>query len=267
MGCSTFSAQTEDGDRIFGRNFDLTYSPALVVETAPDNGYHSLSTVNLAFLGFGEDKLPETFKQKLITLAAPYAPLDGINEKGLAVAVLRIGDEPTNQDTGKTDITTTTAIRLMLDKAATVDEAISLLEQYDMHSSAGSCYHFQMADASGNSAVVEYVDNEFVVLKADKDYQMATNFLLSDKKFNFGSGQDRYEILETSLDSCGGLIKDEAAGMALLEAASKDWHRSETSGRDNATQWSIIFNCTDLTAKVVAGRQYDKPAHEFSLNK
>ena len=62
--------------RIFGRNFDLTYSPALVVETAPDNGYRSISTVNLAFLGFGEDKLPDTWKQKLITLAAPYAPLD-----------------------------------------------------------------------------------------------------------------------------------------------------------------------------------------------
>ena len=57
-----------------------------------------LSTVNLAFLGFGEDKLPETFKEKIITLAASYAPLDGINEKGLTVAVLRIGDEPTNQD-------------------------------------------------------------------------------------------------------------------------------------------------------------------------
>lgn len=265
LGCSTFSARTEDGDRIFGRNFDLTYSPALVVETAPDNGYRSISTVNLAFLGFGEDKLPETFKQKLITLAAPYAPLDGINEKGLAVAVLRIGDVPTNQDTGKTDITTTTAIRLMLDKAATVDEAIELLGQYDMHSSAGSCYHFQMADAGGDSAVVEYVDNEFVVLKTDMHYQMATNFLLSDKKFNFGSGQDRYEILETSLNRCAGVVKDEQAGMDLLQAASKDWHVSETSGRLNATQWSIIFNCTDLTAKVVTGRQYDRPAHEFDL--
>ena len=86
LGCSTFSAQTEDGDQIFGRNFDLTYSPALFVETEPENGYRSLSTVNLAFLGFGEDKLPETFKEKIITLAAPYAPLDGINEKGLTVA-------------------------------------------------------------------------------------------------------------------------------------------------------------------------------------
>lgn len=265
LGCSTFSARTEDGDRIFGRNFDLTYSPALFVETAPDNGYRSLSTVNLAFLGFGEEKMPDTLKRKIITLAAPYAPLDGINEKGLAVAVLRIGDEPTNQATEKTDITTTTAIRLMLDKAADVDEAVKLLEQYDMHSSAGSCYHFQLADAQGNSAVVEYVDNEFEVIYGQGDHQAATNFLLSDRKFNFGNGQDRYEILERTLQSCAGIVKDEEEAMELLKAASKDWHMSEGSGHLSATQWSIVYNCTDLTASVITGRQYDKPAHEFSL--
>ena len=82
----------------------------MFVVTEPANGYRSMSTVNLAFLGFGEDKLPDTLKRKIITLAAPYALWTVWNEKGLAVAVLRIGDEPTNQDTGKTDITTTTAI-------------------------------------------------------------------------------------------------------------------------------------------------------------
>lgn len=230
LGCSTFSARTEEGDWLFGRNFDLTYSPALFVETAPEKGYRSLSTVNLSFLGFGENKLPDTWKQKLITLAAPYAPLDGINEKGFSVAVLKIADEPTNQDTGKTDITTTTAIRLMLDKAATVEEAIALLKQYDMHSSAGSSYHFQMADAWGNSAIAEYVDNELQIIRADKSYQMATNFLLSEKKYNFGTGQDRYEIIEDGLEKCGGVVKNEGEAMELLQAASKDWHVSESSG-------------------------------------
>ena len=59
LGCSTFNAETQDGDRIFGRNFDLTYSPALFVKTQPDNGYASMSTVNLGFLGFNEDKQPD----------------------------------------------------------------------------------------------------------------------------------------------------------------------------------------------------------------
>lgn len=265
LGCSTFSAETEAGERIFGRNFDLTYSPALFVKTEPENGYGSLSMVNLAFLGFGEEKLPDTFMKKIITLAAPYAPLDGINEKGLTIAVLRIADEPTRQDTEKIDITTTTAVRLVLDKAATVDEAVQLLEQYDMNSSAGSCYHFQIADAQGKSVVIEYVDSEFVVLDAELSYQMATNFLLSDKKYNFGTGQDRYEILKETLDAANGVLKDEQAGMELLEAVSEDWHVS-ASGRINATQWSVIYNNTKKTAKVITGRQYHKPAHEFDLN-
>ena len=264
LGCSTFSAQTEEGEQLFGRNFDLSYSPALVVKTQPDQGYRSLSTVNLAFLGFGRDHLPETMKQKMILLAAPYAPLDGINEKGLSMAVLKIEDAPTSQDTGKTNLTTTTAVRLVLDKAANVEEAIALLKQYDMHSSAGSCYHFQIADASGASAVVEYVDNEMVVLRAETNYQMVTNFLLAPQKYGFGNGQDRYEILKTALDASGGVLADEQAAMDLLQAASSDWHESK-SGRMSATQWSIIYNNTNRTAKVITGRQYEKPAHEFDL--
>lgn len=41
------------------------------------------------------------------------------------------------QDTGKLDLTTTTAVRLLLDKASDVEEALELLSQYAMHASAG----------------------------------------------------------------------------------------------------------------------------------
>ena len=118
LGCSTFAAETPEGDAI---------SPALFVRTAPEDGYRSISMVNLSYIGFGEDKLPTSLLDSLLTLAAPYVPLDGLNEKGLAVGVLLIDTEPTDQQTDKPDITTTTAIRLLLDRAATVDEALALL--------------------------------------------------------------------------------------------------------------------------------------------
>ena len=57
---------------------------------------------------------------------------------------------------GKIPITTTTAVRLLLDRAATVDEALDLLARYDMHHAIGSAFHFHIADASGTSAVVEW---------------------------------------------------------------------------------------------------------------
>ena len=69
----------------------------------------------------------------------------------------------THQQTDKPDLTTTTAIRLLLDRAATVDEAISLLRQYDMNSSIGLAHPLSLSDASGKRVVVEYVDDEMLV--------------------------------------------------------------------------------------------------------
>ncbi|MDO5377124.1 MAG: linear amide C-N hydrolase, partial [Clostridia bacterium] len=122
LGCSTFAANLQDGTPIFARNFDMYDSPAMLVTTRPQNGYASISMVNLAYIGYDADHLPDQLADSILALAAPYAPLDGVNEKGLAVGVLLIPTEPTNQQTGKVPITTTSAIRMLLDRAATVDE-------------------------------------------------------------------------------------------------------------------------------------------------
>lgn len=266
LACSTFNAVTPEGDDIFGRNFDLTYSPSMLVRTDPDNGYASISMVNLGFLGYGEEKLPDSPTSSITALAAPYAPLDGVNEKGLAVGVLLIDTDPTDQQTNKVDITTTTAIRLMLDKCATVDEALELLGQYDMHSSANSCYHFQIADASGRTVVVEYIDDELSVLEADdattagtpaegQTYMAATNFLLTPGDYDFGGGQDRYEIVMSGLTAADGVLSEEDA-MGLLAACAQEPH-TNSRGEESATQWSVVYNLDDCTATIATGMDYE----------
>lgn len=263
LGCSTFNAQTPEGDKIFGRNFDLTYSPALLVKTTPKDAYASLSTVNLAFLGYNENKLPDSLLSRIITLAAPYAPLDGINEKGLAIGVLLIPSDPTHQESDKVDITTTTAVRMVLDKAATVDEAVALLKQYDMHSSANSNYHFQIADASGKSVVVEYIDNEMSVVEMNENWQAATNFLLTPGDYDFGNGHDRYATMEKTLTEKEGILS-EKEGMDLLKAASQPLHLNDKN-EITGTQWSVIYNQSDLSATFTIGMKYDTP-YTFNLN-
>ena len=128
-GCSTLVVPNANGGAMFGRNFDWQSCDALVVTSRPATGYASISTVNLGFLsqaGAGQNGVFGQSDARVI--AALYAPLDGINEKGLAVSVNMIEDRAAiNQDTGKPDLTTTTAIRLLLNKAANVDEAIDLL--------------------------------------------------------------------------------------------------------------------------------------------
>ena len=177
-GCTTVCVKDSTGGVYFGRNFDWKKDRAMIVHTVPKNGYESLSTCDLDFLGFGDDYSPDgSMMERLQTLAAIYVPVDGMNEKGLVVADLMAGDdEETHQKTDKPDLTTTTAIRVLLDRAANVDEAIELLKLYDMNSSIGAAHHFAIADKSGKSVVVEYVDGEMLVT----DTNVVTNHYLAD---------------------------------------------------------------------------------------
>lgn len=254
LSCSTFNARLSNGDAVFGRNFDNPYKPCMLVHTDPENGYESISMVNLGYVGYGDDYVPEGFKNSILSLAAPYIPLDGVNEKGLSIGVLQLDVAPTHQDNGKTDITTSSAIRMVLDKAATVDEAVALLEQYDMHASANSCFHFQIADANGDSVIVEYVDNVFSLVEPTKDFQWCTNFFLTPGEwYNTGKGQDRYEILERRLTEADGVLADEAAAMDCLEAAAQE-----------STFWSAVYNNTTAAVELSLHGNFDR-TYRFTL--
>lgn len=254
LGCSTFSAATPDADHLFCRNFDNHPTDLIVVNTAPSDGYRSVSVVSLSFLGYNDTKKPDSVLNRIEILATPYFPLDGVNEKGLAVGVLQLMAEPTNQQTEKPDVGTTLAIRMILDKCATVEEALDLLRAYDMHSSAGGCYHLQIADNNGNSVVVAWVENEMIVIEQEKNYNCATNFYLCEVPFEYEKhGEDRYEIICNTLDKSKGVLSEEGA-MELLKAVSADGNNVAQS----FTQWSSVYNLTKGTLSLYADRDYEK---------
>ena len=245
FGCSTICTQDEDGTIFFGRNYDWAECRTIIVHTKPQNGYESISTCCLDFLGFSEDYSPDgSMMERMQTLAAIYVPLDGMNEEGLAVADLMAGDkEATHQNTGKPDLTTTTAIRLLLDKAANVDEAIALLRQYDMNSSIGSAHHLSLADASGKSVVVEYVDDEMLVTET----KVVTNHYLSNcGKQGVGSEQShlRFDTLSAHSGPAG-----ETEVRDLLKSVAQ-MNYPQTEGSYEKTMWSIVYcpegRCADF---------------------
>ena len=107
-GCSTLVRQTADGV-MMGRNYDFDHSGATMITiTYPDNGYASIATNSMEFLGLPADWKPsENVVENMAAIAAIYVPLDGMNEKGLCVAdLIDLDSEQVNQDTGKPDLTT-----------------------------------------------------------------------------------------------------------------------------------------------------------------
>ena len=161
IGCSSFTARTEDGDRLFGRNYDFSKTNTVIVRTEGTKDRHAtISTVDLQFLSIDTEKNVEGLMDKAMMLAAPYAPLDGINDSGVSCGIYMTyqGGEKTaatDQNTEKPDFTSTTLLRLILDYADSVEEAVEIASSYDLHDSALTSYHYMVADASGRSAILE----------------------------------------------------------------------------------------------------------------
>jgi hypothetical protein len=248
-GCSAFTARNEKGERIFARNFDFDYAPALLLKTDPADGYAALSIVNLAFAGYGEGNLPDDgLVNRFLTLAGPYLPFDGMNEKGVAMALLAVPHAEPPQEPGRVMLNTTTAIRLVLDRAENVSQALTLLEGYNLYFSGGVECHFLIADADGDSAIVEFLDGNMCVTRTADSFQTVTNFIVY-QGMNEGEGGtefDRFDTIQTELTKRQGIIDEEDA-LALLS-------RAKIPGR---TQWSAVYNLTTGDVMICMAEQYD----------
>ena len=260
-GCTAFVVKNESGDILFGRNFDFLYAPSLQLYTAPNNGYASVSTVNLAFAGYSGDNLPDgSFFNTFLTLAAPFLPFDGMNEKGLAIALLAVpkAEVPYNPD--KITLNTTTAIRLVLDKAATVEEAIELLKQYNIYFSGGIECHDLIADASGHSVIVEYVNQELCVVESETEYQIASNFIAYNG-LNIGEGFtefERYDRVQNAIEENNGILEVSGAIQLLADVGVFD-------GDIDKLQWSVLYNLTTGKGGIFANRKTNNII-EFNLD-
>lgn len=257
FGCSTISVENSEGGYYFGRNFDWNKCDAMMVVSHPSDGYASFSTVNVDFIRQDTGFASHFLSDEVLAVAALYAPLDGMNEKGLCVSVNMIQDTDTiSQDTEKPDITTTTAIRLLLNKAASVDEAVELLGQYDFHASMGYMVHLAIADSTGKSVAVEYVDNEMKVIETP----ILTNFYLAEgDKNGIGTSQShtRFEILEQTLEEQSAM--DSGQVRDALASVSKG-----NFGEFESTEWSVVFDQTALTAEYYHREDYGK-SYAFTL--
>lgn len=267
FGCSSFNTRTPENDVIFGRNFDYKDSLCTVIWTAPENGYRSMTVTLGSFMLYGKKlQNPDKKKNHIRAMIAPYCCMDGMNEKGLAAAILEIKSKPTKQKTGKKPIISPIAIRAVLDKCSTVDEAIEMFRKFDMRDVLFVNYHYQFADAQGNSAIIEYVNDKMYVIRQKKKDEniMLTNYFLTEGGDNRkGMGEDRYKRIGERLEQKKYSLTEEEA-MGLLSECTLHYHHKYLPHMV-ITVWSSVYNLTKGTMKMCAGMNYDT-MYEFSLN-
>ena len=280
LNCTSFQAKQADGDGFwYGRNYDFFKNPTMVTISHPKKGYASIAVSDMSHFGYSLEKLPDSFLSALSCLAAVYAPVDGINEKGLCTSIMALPKQASQQDTPKHDVGTTIIMRLWLDRCATVQEALDLLETVDVRHDAavGSGYHYMVADANGDCAVVEFDKEDgwktLIVRKdAAENAMLVTNHLLSEKYYTtepdpaVGNPHSkswwRYETAGAYLEEHNGILSLEQAQECLSLVHWKDLVWEDGTVED--TQYSNVYDQSAITLALRNWNDYET-THHFQL--
>jgi hypothetical protein len=239
FGCSLF-ATNDAADPLFARNFDWDPAPAMLLFTDPADGYASASMVDLSYLGVTD---PAAERAKLAD--APLLPFDGMNEKGLAIGLAAVDDAEPGSRPDRPTVGSIRIIRLVLDTAATVEEALRVFQDHNIDFDGGPPLHYLVADATGKSAAIEFVDGEVIALPT----QAAVNFTLSGTDETTRRADNRYRTATDGLTPS----MDWRAAMDLLSEVQQ-----------GHTQWSVVYGLTTRTVHVATGKRFDE-VHELTL--
>lgn len=256
--CSLFAAFGDVHNGIYGRNFDWEYSPALLLFTHAPGAYASVSMVDMAYLGFDDEQtarhlLDLPLPERLALLEAPFLPFDGMNERGLAVGMAAVPSEPLPSEPHKQRRDSLWVMRAILDHASQVEEAVNILQSYNIDWGSGPALHYLVADRSGRAALVEFYQGKMKVFTNQEAWHLATNFLHAAVAGKPAGQCWRYDRIFQRLSTTHGRLSM-AEAMAVLQSVSQ-----------SGTQWSIVYGLTSGDVQVTIGRHYASPPHTFHL--
>jgi penicillin V acylase-like amidase (Ntn superfamily) len=130
----------------------------------------------------------------LVTTIYGIGTADGFNERGLAAHMLYFNAcDFGARDTSKPGVQAGLWAQYLLDNAATVPEALDLLDKIQLvmveaHGSKATV-HLAIEDATGDSAIIEYIDGKCVVHHG-REFQIMTNDPRYDEQLELLKAQD-----------------------------------------------------------------------------
>jgi len=280
-GCSVYAAGLAGtSDFLLGRNYDFCHkegdreveTSAIVLFTAPAGGKKSINFVDAYWLQFHKGFYSDESTDVSYLMFAPYVICDGMNEDGLSISVLHLDGSPAEQDEhGKPDIYSSVAMRAVLDKYGTVDDACEFLKSCNMHMTtpAKGSLHFMLADAQGKHAIVEWsfpdpihVDTTSVpkLYFEERDINCVTNFYVDPRleRCIFGGlsnhGRDRYNTMRDTLGCYNNELTMQRS-KDLLRAVATDPNPDRPTSH---TQWSNVYNLSKRTVETAILKEYDR---------
>ncbi len=278
---------TKGSVAFFSRTFTSTYmrariynsydAPIIMVTTKPQNGYKSWNIVDMSDVGLiSKQDIAQWTDNTFQTIAASYCTSEGINQEGFGVSLISCPVAECD-DTSLVNITPFVAVRLLLDRTATVESAIDLLEGYDIDFSSGT-YHFFISEKNQNSAIIEYIDGKMSVTyqAPDKAFQVCSNRMEytslpeSDKDYsNLYNEISLYDFFDKAL---GAYQPGMSQSYAQLLVSDKSTDMAETSELHFGTNmygtlYSVFYDTNKMKMYIIVTNDTKSQSYNYDLSK
>jgi len=261
--CSLFSYFGDRQNPLFGRNFDNVDTHLLACYYFPENGYASIGFTPMKDLGVdGKTKLnmDSSFQKMKLANCACFT-IEGMNEKGVCVALASIEPVEYEPEENKESMWLIHLMRQILDHAASADDAVRIARSYNVFDNGLGVlsHHILVADPAG-SAVLEHDGTEMRVIPKQGAWQAATNWKLCDvpmerTRKNCARFRTATDILKTSGESMTW-----KGGMNILDKVAQRSVKYVIGGEKITvnTEWSAVFNMKKREVYISLDMDYDK---------
>jgi len=142
-------------------------------------------------------------------------------------------------------------IRLVLDYASSTEEAINLIQQYNIRMEEPPV-HYLIADSSGHSAIVEFVNGSMEVMENPEPWQVTTNFVITGLNDPHNAPCWRYRTAHETLYNFSGALTESDATNLLQDVSV------------SITRWSTVYNLKEMKLQTTMGRDYGN-LHQFRI--
>lgn len=238
FACSAFFS--DGANKFFAKNFDWAAGEGYII-------VNKSGQKKFAYGLRGNNQASWTSKYGSLTFnqIGKEFPYGGMNEKGLVIEQLWLS-QSMYQDNKNQTISELEWIQYQLDNYATVDEIIIHIN--DLTIKPIATIHYFIADRSGNSAVIDFVEGMTIISRKQGNNQVITNetYLSSEKYYqtlltpvnpDSRTHLDRYCQIKSKLSQIEVENHHQAFEILALSSENKPTYK---------TYWTIVYDLSNF---------------------
>ena len=242
--CTTFLLN-DGGHFYFGRNYDWITGNGMVMTNARDvKKFSAASGEELSWISkFGSITFNQYGKE---------FPTGGMNEKGLVVELMWLEESKYPAPDHRPALNVLQWVQYQLDNHSTIEEVIDSDKKIRI-TAEGTPLHYLVADSSGHTATIEFLDGKMVVHKGDDlVFPVLTNTVYSrsvNQTKDVVNENRKINIPDNSLErfaqACSMISHFNSSGQNALDYSFSILNKVS---QGQYTKWSIVY---DITARQI----------------